>query len=85
MDQRERLTGAVADFLHQRGRSINNVSDDTALFTSGMLDSIDVLHLVVVLENTFGIAISPLDVSLDQLDSIGRIRTFIVGRLDARD
>lgn len=48
-------------------------SDDQALFTTGLLDSLSAVQLLVYLEETIGVALSPLDVGLDDVDSIDAI------------
>lgn len=49
------------------------ISEDEKLFSSGLLDSLNSLRLLMSLEQNFGVTVSPLDVSLDDVDTIGKI------------
>ena len=46
---------------------------DAPIFSSGLLDSLSSLRLLMSLEQHFGFSVSPLDVSLEDVDSIGKI------------
>jgi len=46
---------------------------DQALFSSGLLDSLNSLEILVYLEKKFGLKISPLDVALDDFDTVNSI------------
>ena len=50
-----------------------SVQDDTVLFSSGLLDSLGAVQLLTLLEDNLGVTLSPLDVSLDDVDSIAAI------------
>jgi acyl carrier protein len=54
---------------------------DDPLFSLGLLDSVDVLGVVAAIEERFGIGISPMDVSMDRLDTIGMMTDFVERRL----
>lgn len=58
-----------ADF----GVKVNELEDDTPIFSSGMLDSLGSVRLLLSLEDKFGVSISPLDVTLEDVDSIAKI------------
>lgn len=58
-----------ADF----GLDTEGLSSDEALFSSGLLDSLSSLRLLMSLESRFNVPISPLDVSLDDVDTIDKI------------
>ena len=47
-----------------------DIADDTLLFSSGMLDSLSAVSLLFSLNDDLGITLSPLDVALDDFDSI---------------
>ena len=47
--------------------------DDEILFSSGLLDSLSAVQLLVYLEETVGVSLSPLEVGLDDVDSIDAI------------
>ena len=69
---------AVLTYLSDElGVDIEDINDDTLLFTDGYLDSFSVVDLVTYLESSANISISPSEVNLDNLDSVGRIITFV--------
>lgn len=53
------------------------VQHDTLLFSSGIVDSFDMVDLVAWIEETAGITFGPLDLNLDNLDSADRILAFV--------
>jgi acyl carrier protein len=53
------------------------VDEDTPLFSSGMIDSASMVDLIVFVESEGGVRFGPDDVTLDNLDSIGRILNFV--------
>jgi D-alanine--poly(phosphoribitol) ligase subunit 2 len=52
------------------------LEDDTALFSSGLMDSLNVIELVSFIEEQLGCAIPPAAITLDNFDSISRIVRF---------
>jgi acyl carrier protein len=71
---REAMLKYLSDEL---GVDIEDINDDTLLFTDGYLDSFSVVDLVTYLESSANISINPSEVNLDNLDSVGRIITFV--------
>jgi D-alanine--poly(phosphoribitol) ligase subunit 2 len=54
------------------------ISDlDAEIFKSGLLDSLNILNIIVFIENEFGFKINPFDINLETLGSINRICDFI--------
>jgi acyl carrier protein len=51
--------------------------EDTPLFSSGILDSMNLLDLVRFVESFYGIRIGPADMSLRNLDSIAQIKAYV--------
>lgn len=66
---RDKIRALVIDNL---GLDVN-VDDDTLLFSSGLLDSLSAVSLLFALNDDLGISLSPLEVSLDDFDSISMI------------
>ena len=52
-------------------------SDDTELFSSGLLDSFSMVDMLTFIEDSASIKISTGDVNLDNLDSVGKILAFV--------
>ncbi len=49
----------------------------TPLFSSSLLDSFSMVDLIMFIEKSAGIRLNPADVTLDHLDSIERILSFV--------
>jgi acyl carrier protein len=77
----EELNKAVRRALVSR---FGALEDDTALFSSGLMDSLSVIELVSFIEKLIGCAIPPAEITLQNFDSISRIVRFI-SRLGAND
>lgn len=54
----------------------DELKDDAALFSAGIIDSMDLLDLVVLVENEFNTKITPGQLTLDNFDSIEKIIVF---------
>lgn len=54
-----------------------NIQNDTELITSGYVDSFDIINVISVLEETFGINISLDDVDLEQFNTVESICSLI--------
>lgn len=72
----EALKAALRLELASRFRVAGPVGDDTALFSGGLIDSLSVMELVSFVEGRLGRAVSPIDITLDNFDSIDRIAQF---------
>lgn len=57
------------------------LSDHTPLLTSGVLDSIGVLELMMHLETSFNIPIDDLDFDAENLETIGSLVRFVERKL----
>jgi acyl carrier protein len=70
----QRLLTFVADTL---GVDTAGVDENTPLFSSGMIDSASMVDLIVFVEAEGHVKFGPDDISLDHLDSIGKILRFV--------
>ncbi len=59
-----------------------DLAKDSPIFTTGRLDSMDVLRLITELEKTFSISISAFEVSLEMFDTIDSIANVIHSKLN---
>jgi acyl carrier protein len=59
------------------------LGSDSALMSSGLLDSITTLRLVMSLEKTFSISSEGADLTVENFDTVGQIAEFIRLRLPA--
>jgi acyl carrier protein len=70
-------------FMNDRlGLDVTDVDEDTPLFSSGIIDSAGMADLIVFIESESTVRFEPDDISLDNLDSIGRILDFVGDRRD---
>lgn len=75
-EQREKL---IAYFVDGLGLEDDYVRNNEPLFTSSKLDSLEVVNLIEFLDTQLGIAVNPLDVSFEQLDTIDSILSLQAG------
>jgi acyl carrier protein len=76
---RDHVLRALTD---QLGVDASTIDDATPLFSSGIIDSFSLVSLIMFIESEGGIKVEPLDVNLENLDSIERILAY-VGRKTA--
>jgi len=69
-------TFVVDNFLFGEGG--DDLSPETSFTDAGIIDSTGVLELVDYLEETFGITVEDHEMSLENLDSIGRVASYVV-------
>ena len=75
------ITSKVRAFLNESMAVPEDTADSAALFSTGTLDSVSAIDLVLFLETTFGIKINPIDISIDDLDTIDKISEFVGSRI----
>jgi acyl carrier protein len=59
------------------------LDDDTALFSSGLIDSLSVMDLVCFVEREIGRPVPPAEITFENFDSIARITAFVRTLTDA--
>jgi acyl carrier protein len=67
-------------FRDRLGADITGVDDATPLFSSNLLDSFSIVELIAFIESSAGIRMDAWDVTLDNLDSIERIKQYVDGK-----
>ena len=65
----------LSEFLP--GESPANLTDDTPLRTSGVLDSMATLQLVSFVEETFGVEVEAHEAGVENFDNINAIARFV--------
>jgi acyl carrier protein len=75
MDAREKVRGFVTTNFYVTDPSA--LSDDASLLDLGIVDSTGVLEVVTFLESEFGLTMGDDEIVPENLDSIGRIASFI--------
>ena len=67
----------LREFLEvELGVDLDGIEDTTPLFSSGIVDSFALVTLMMHLESEGGFRINPVDVTLDNLDTIERILAY---------
>ena len=56
---------------------ISGINSETPLFSSGLIDSFSLATLILAVEDKARVKLEPLDITLDNLDSIERILRFV--------
>lgn len=68
------LRDTIHTFLHDRlGVDADELTDQTPLFSSGLLDSFSLVEVVSMLEQQTGTRMDPTDVHLEHLDTVDRM------------
>jgi len=74
----------LADYLQERfSLSVHDMDDDEPLFSSGLLDSINIIEVVAYVEEETGKTATAEDLTFDNFDSMQRILRF-AGELASR-
>ena len=71
----------LVEYLQQATPSdLGDVDDEMLLFSSGLVDSFAMVDLLLFVEREGGFRVAPLEVSLENFDSVGRILRFVESR-----
>lgn len=74
----------LLDYMGSRmGLDTDGIDDQTPLFSSSLLDSFSMVDLIMFIEQQAGVRMDPFDVSLDNLDSVGKILGFVEAKTAA--
>ena len=82
----ESIADEVRDFVVDSfmfGDSPAGFSDQTSLLEKGLIDSTDILELIVFVEERYGIKVSDEDVRPTNFDSVERIASFAQRQLSS--
>lgn len=72
MDQKEQIKAILLEHFIQTDDP-NELTNDTPLISSGVLDSISILQMVDIIEKTFNVAFDAHEIDREYFDSINRI------------
>ncbi len=79
--QSSQIQENIIEFLkNDIGVDAGSISPDDQLFSSGLLNSLDILELVSFIESKFDVKISTWEISLEKFDTIQKITEFIEER-----
>ncbi|MCC7547518.1 MAG: acyl carrier protein [Burkholderiales bacterium] len=80
----EQVKRAVKDFILKEflpGEDPANLTDDLPLITTGILDSIATLKLVLHLEEKYGITLEAHEADKEHLDTLDKITALVAGKM----
>ncbi len=80
-DEIHRLLRAFLD--EECGLDTAVIDDHTLLFTDRHLNSLDILRVVAFIEERFGIAVDPMEVGLETLDTLPLVVAFVARKTAA--
>lgn len=63
------------------GVDISDIEESTLLFSSRIIDSFSLVSMLTYIEKSCGIRINPVDVNLDNMDSIERILKYVATKV----
>ena len=64
------------------GLDESELTDDEALFSAGLIDSLSLIRLITYVEETFAFKVSPSEINLGNWDSVDAIKDYIARRLE---
>lgn len=72
---------ALRTYLEDHARvDLSEIGDETELFSSGRVDSFQMVDLLVFLEKETGARLGPEDISVENFDTIQRILDFAAAK-----
>jgi acyl carrier protein len=84
MPNRASIEQTIQHFLRDDcGVDINRINHDTSLFKSAILDSIDIIKMVVFIETNFAIKVDVFEIGLDSFESINAMANYVESKLPA--
>ena len=73
----ENMKGRISAVLVQVNKKAEPHLDSTSLISSGILDSLDIMNLIMELEGAFEIEIDPEDVLSENFESVDAITALV--------
>jgi acyl carrier protein len=67
---------ALLDYLHEE-HQVTDVDEETALFSSGLLDSVAMMGIIGFIEEQSRFDVRPSDVTLENFDTVARIVAYV--------
>ncbi len=68
----------LLEFINKKlGVDTSGMDDSTLMFSTGMVDSFSLVSLITYIEKQAGFRMSPMDVNLENMDSVERILAYV--------
>lgn len=71
----------LVEFLKDGMNIDQPVAPDTELFSTGLLDSVELVSLIAFVEQNAMINVRPAEVTLDNFDTVARIIDYVAARI----
>jgi acyl carrier protein len=71
----------ILDYLRDELGAPSDLTPAAALFSNGTVDSFDLVRILSFLDERYGLEVSPLEVSLENFDSVRSMSALVVARL----
>lgn len=81
--QQAEIESQIRDYLVNELGTEQNIGADDLLFSGGVLDSFDIVQILDFVNSRFNVEISPLEVNLDNFDSITRMCELVAKQTNA--
>ena len=75
LEFRHRLIDRIQSFSQAE---IGPINSDTLLFSTGLIDSMTIVEIIVLVEECWDIQVDPSDLSMDNFDSIAAISGYVL-------
>ncbi len=63
---------------------LDTFTPDDRLFSSGLVDSLNVVEIIQFVESYFGIQVDPTDLSMDNFDSMASLAGYVENKLSGK-
>ena len=80
---RDRIRSKIEELAGTRHAEARALSDDTVLPAAGLLDSLQILELIVWYEHEFGLALKQSEITIDNFGSVNAMIDFLLARKGA--
>ena len=57
------------------------IGEEVSLLSTGLVDSLGLVHLVAFVEEKYGIRVGPMDLTPENFDTVSRIAAYIRARI----
>lgn len=78
LDILRRIKGFISEEFLSKDMELK---ENQSLFESGIIDSLGMIKLMAIIEDSFGVIINPSDVAIDNFDTIEKISQIVSERL----
>ena len=64
--------------------SLDDFTPDDRLFSSGLVDSLNIVEIIQFVESYFAIQVDPTDLSMDNFDSMASLAGYVKNKLSGK-